>query len=209
MSVSFRSAIKFIFVIALFAAAFVFWPWRELKQPPGVLIQGTPLQKEIAPKSLSDVDGWKLIAVAEYRLHGRVLGTKTYHSGPQSGLVPTDVAVGWKRMSDSAVLDHLSLSMGNRFFFYEWSDTPPIAQDEIKISAANNHVIAANDEVRSVIRWLRVGQILTMKGYLVNATKIGGFTWNSSLRRDDTGNGACELFYVESAKVVNTLAEEK
>ncbi len=155
------------------------------------------------------MDGWKLTAVAEYRLHARVLGTKTYRSGPQSGLVPTDVAVGWQRMSDSAVLDHLSLSMGNRFFFYEWSDTPPISQDEIKISAANNHVIAATDEVRSAIRWLRVGQIVTMKGYLVNATKTGGWTWNSSLKREDTGNGACELFYVESVRAVNSLADEE
>ena len=72
---------------------------------------------------------------------------------------------------------------------------------------ANNHVIAANADVRSVIRWLRVGQIVTMKGYLVNAVKAGGENWNSSLRREDTGNGACELFYVESAKAVNSLAE--
>lgn len=206
---SFRGAAKLILLIALFVSAFVFWPWRAVKQLPGVLIQGAPQQKEIAPKSLPDMDGWKLTAVAEYRLHARVLGTKTYHSGPQSGLVPTDVAVGWQRMSDSAVLDHLSLSMGNRFFFYEWSDTPPISQDEIKVSAANNHVIAANNEVRSAIRWLRVGQLVTMKGYLVNAAKTGGFNWNSSLRRDDTGNGACELFYVESVKAVNSLAEDE
>lgn len=206
---SFRGIIKLLIVAAIFVSPFVFWPWREVKQPPGVLARGEPQQKEIAPKPLPDVDGWKLTAVAEYRLHARVLGTKTYHSGVQSSLVPTDVAAGWGRMSDSAVLDHLSLSMGNRFFFYEWMGTPPISQDEIKISAANNHVIAANDEVRSAIRWLRVGQIVTMKGYLVNATKPDGFNWNSSLRRDDTGNGACELFYVESAKAVNSPAEEK
>ena len=206
---SLRGAIKLIVFIALIASVFVFWPWRQVKQPPGVLVQGMPSQKEIAPRPLPNVEGWKLTAVAEYKLHARILGTKTYHSGVQSSLVPTDVAVGWGKMSDSAVLDHLSLSMGNRFFFYEWSNTPPISQDEIKISAANNHVIAANDEVRSAVRWLRVGQIVTMKGYLVNATKQDGFNWSSSLRRDDTGNGACELFYVESVKLANSVMKEE
>ncbi len=68
-------------------------------------------------------------------------------------------------------------------------------------------MIAANDEVRKVIGNLRVGQIVTMNGYLVNATGPEGRTWNSSLTRQDTGNGACELFYVESARAVNSLAD--
>jgi len=37
-----------------------------------------------------------------------------------------------------------------------------------------------------------------MRGYLVNVTGPNGFNWNTSLRRDDTGNGACELFYVQA-----------
>jgi hypothetical protein len=36
-----------------------------------------------------------------------------------------------------------------------------------------------------------------MKGWLVDATGPNGFRWPTSRRRDDTGNGACELFYVE------------
>lgn len=202
---SLRSAIKLILVAALFVSVFVFWPWREVKQPSGILVKEVPMQTAIPQKALPEVDGWKLTGMAQYLLRGRVLGRKNYYSGPQSGLVPVDVAVGWRKMSDSAVLDKMSLSMGNRFFFYEWSDKPPITEEEIKISAANNHVVAANDQVRSAIRWLRVGQIVTMKGYLVNATQAGGKTWSSSLRREDTGNGACELFYVESVKVVDSL----
>ena len=109
---------------------------------------------------------------------------------------------------DQAVLDQFEITMGNRFFFYEWPDEPAIPEDEIKRSAANNHVIAANDEVRKVIRGLRAGQILKMDGYLVNAIGPEGRTWNSSLTREDTGNGACEVLYVEKAMTVNSLADE-
>ena len=44
----------------------------------------------------------------------------------------------------------------------------------------------------------------TMRGYLVNASFPDGSSWNSSLRRDDTGNGACEVFYVQSITAAET-----
>jgi len=181
---------------------------RPLRHPPGVLVPKAPVQCAVQPKPLGMVGEWNVTAVAEYHLKGRVLGTKRYHGGPQSELVPVDVAMGWGRMSDQAVLDRLKISMTNRFYFYEWSNEPPIPQDEIVVSSANNHVIAANDEVRKLIGRLRTGQILTMHGYLVNANGPEGQTWNTSLTRTDTGNGACELFYVESAKAVDSLADE-
>jgi hypothetical protein len=58
-----------------------------------------------------------------------------------------------------------------------------------------------------LIQGLRVGQIVTLDGYLVNATGPEGRTWNSSLTRDDTGNGACELIYVEKAGAVNEAGD--
>lgn len=181
---------------------------RPLRDAPGIFVHGEPAQKIIPAKMLGEIDGWQITALAEYSVRGRVLGTKRYRSGPQSGLVPVDVAIGWGRMSDQAVLDALEISMTNRFYFYEWKDAPPIPADEIKVSSANNHVIAANDSVRKVIGSLRVGQIVTLKGFLVNANGPEGISWKSSLTRTDSGNGACELFYVETAKAVNSLADE-
>jgi hypothetical protein len=194
-------------LLALLAGVlWMFWSVRPVRHPAGVLIATPPVQKDIPSKSLPAVDGWNLTAVAEYELRGRVLDTKRYRSGRTADLVPIDVAVGWGRMSDQAVLDKLTLSMTNRFFFYEWSAAPPIPQDEIERSAANNHLIAANAGVRRVIRSLKSGQIIMMKGYLVNARGPDGGKWPTSTSRNDTGNGACELFYVESASAVSSLA---
>jgi hypothetical protein len=208
MALFIRLLPKLVFLLLLSGAVWLFMSGRPITHPPGVLVQNPPAQKDIPAKGLGTVAGWHLTAVAEYHLRGRVLGSKRYYSDPASDLVPIDVAIGWNRMSDQAVLDQFSITMGNRFFFYEWSHQPAIPPDEIKVSAANNHVIAANSEVRRVIRGLRAGQILKMDGYLVNALGPEGRTWNSSLTREDTGNGACELFYVESASAVNSLADE-
>jgi hypothetical protein len=197
---SWKSLLKLVLTTAAVGAVWWFGPWRGIAHPPGVLVSTTPRQAEISPVLLPDKAGWKLKAVAEYELRGRVLDTKRYHSGPSAELVPVDVAVGWGPMSDSRTLDALSISMGNRFFFYKWSDQPPLEESTIIRSAANNHIVAANKHVEGVISNLRRGHLVFLRGYLVDATKPGEGNWLTSRRRDDTGNGACEIFYVETAQ---------
>ena len=99
--------------------------------------------------------------------------------------------------------------MSNRFFFYEWQRSAAIPQD------GNQSLLGEQSRDRGERRGAasdsagsRTGQIVTLNGYLVNATGPGGRTWNSWLTREDLGNGACELFYVENAKAVSALAEE-
>jgi hypothetical protein len=44
---------------------------------------------------------------------------------------------------------------------------------------------------------VRVGAIVHFDGELVEAAARDGWTMRSSLTREDTGNGACELVWVE------------
>lgn len=191
--------------ILLFIVATCAWWWwssRPVRHAPGVLVADAPVQENEPPRLLGEVGEFRLTAFARYTLRGRVLGRKRYHGGIQSRLVPVDIATGWGRMSDQAVLDQFELTMGNRFFFYEWQRQPPLAKDEIMRSAANNHIVAASDAVAKAVSRLRVGELVEMRGSLVDADGPDGFRWRSSRRRDDTGNGACELFWVESVKVL-------
>lgn len=168
-----------------------------------MLVPNEPVQQEAPPQIVAEVAGFKLTGVARYTVRARVLGTKRYWNGRGAELVPVDVALGWGAMSDSAVLDAMELSQSNRFFFYQWQGAPPIPADEIMKHAANNHVIAANADVARAVKALRTGQIAQLHGWLVDARGADGFAWATSRRRDDTGNGACELFYVESIAAVD------
>ncbi|HET7227217.1 MAG TPA: hypothetical protein VFJ55_01130, partial [Chthoniobacterales bacterium] len=53
---------------------------------------------------------------------------------------------------------------------------------------------------------LRCGALVHLSGELVEATgpRIG--TWRSSLSRTDSGNGACELLYLEEMDVLSADA---
>ena len=80
------------------------------------------------------------------------------------------------------------------------------AATSVSIQSANTHVIAADSSVKSVINRIRRGDHVHLKGYLVNIIGMGSggksFSWNSSISRTDSGNGACEVFYVTEAKIL-------
>jgi hypothetical protein len=62
-------------------------------------------------------------------------------------------------------------------------------------------MIPASGEVARQLKSVRAGNMVHLKGYLVEVTSPQGFRWKSSLTREDTGGGACELILVESLYV--------
>jgi hypothetical protein len=196
----FRTLLKAALVISVLWGMANLWLERPIRRAPGILAPGEPVQIAMVPEALPGIGDYKLQAVASYELTARVLSTERYWLADASDLVPVDVAVGWGPMSDEGVLSGLNISQNNRFFFYRWENRPPIPSKDIAAHAANIHVISANDEVARTVKRLRRGEIVTMRGFLVNAARDDGWHWRSSLSRTDTGRGACELFYVQECR---------
>lgn len=186
------------FAAAMAWGAYDAWPRFPFHPPVGVLAPAEPVQQMTPERDLGEVSGYHLTAVADYTITARVLSTRRYGSERGGSLVPVDVAVGWGRMSDGAVLSRLRISQSFRFFFYEWEGAPPIPQREIEAHAANMHLIAGNSAVAHAVARLHAGEVVTFRGQLINARGPNGEIWNTSLSRTDTGPGACELFRVES-----------
>ena len=84
-----------------------------------------------------------------------------------------------------------------RFFWYEYQQPPPIAKEEIVCHGTNLHIIPATSAIASLCKSLRIGALIHLSGELVEATGPDIGTWRSSLSRTDSGNGACELVWVE------------
>jgi hypothetical protein len=171
---------------------------RPLAHSPGMLVDAQPRQTEPTDRSVIRHGDYALTPLADYVIEARVLSREDYLTDPGSALAPTDLAVGWERMSDSEVIDQLDIRQSARFFTYHWSDAPPIPPAEIVRSASNMHLIPANDTVERDLARIRVGNVVQLTGELVEAHRSDGWTWRSSLRRDDSGAGACELMLVES-----------
>ena len=184
---------------AILIAVALWFGYREwtkpIVHPPGVLVESAPEQVEIdGGEEVITHRDFRLKPLARFSIEGRVLHRKNYGYDRNARLSPVDLALGWGRMSDQAVLDRLKISQSMRFYWYRYQNPPPIPQDEIVRHSTNMHIIPADRAVAKICKSLRAGELVRLEGHLVEATgpKIG--TWRSSLRRDDTGNGACELY---------------
>ena len=165
--------------------------------PPRVSSKDAPLQSSLP----SGVGPFRLQAatlrpLAGFSIDARVLSRQDYDSGREADLSPTDLALGWGRMRDDAVLSRLDISQSGRWYYYRWADDPPLPPDEIAHSSANMHLIPANETVARALDDVRRGDRVRVDGWLVQADAPDGWTWRSSMSREDTGDGACEVIYV-------------
>jgi len=190
------------------AITLVWLGYHELHRPitysPGVLIQSEPVQTDpVAGDKAFDFGKFHLKTLAHFSLDARVLHRKIYRYDHNAALAPIDLAVGWGPMSDQAVLDKMEINQSARFFWYEYRE-PPIPKDQIVSHATNLHLIPSTPKIASECKSLRTGSLIHLSGRLVEATGPEIGTWRSSLTRTDTGNGACELVWVEEVHSLST-----
>jgi hypothetical protein len=177
------------------------WNRREIVHEPGILVSSMPRQQNLDSGERFDREGYQLTRRASFNIEARVLSREDYWFGQESELSPIDLALGWGVMSDQAVLDRIEISQGSRWYFTRYEYPAPISDHQIITNSSNMHLIPANDWVRDKLKEIRSGDIVQLKGSLVDVNDENGFYWRTSLRRDDTGNGSCEIFFVEEAYI--------
>jgi hypothetical protein len=193
-----------IFIVIALASVGYWYFHRPITYPPGVLIASEPEQIGIVGSAKPiDYRAFHLQPLAHFTIDARVLHRKIYRYDRPAALVPVDLALGWGPMSDQYVLDQLKISQSMRFYWYEYHRQPPIPKDQIISHSTNIHVIPSTTEIASRCKSLRTGCLVHLTGELVEATGPGIGTWRSSLSRTDTGNGACELMWVEKMSVLS------
>jgi hypothetical protein len=134
--------------------------------------------------------------LAKYQITAVVLRGERYRFAPLSDLCPLDLALGWGPMSMAYALNELKISQHGRFYFYSWKNESPLEPEQIARNSANTHCLPADDKIRNQLLAVKRHDLVTLTGFLVEATTPDGGTWRSSLTRDDTEGGACEILWV-------------
>lgn len=166
-------------------------------QPQTIGDGDAPLQTAV-PDGISkfDVAHGRLDALAGFSVDARVLSRHDY-SGDRAALFsPIDLALGWGPMTDGATLTQLNVRQSNRWYHYGWIGNPPIDPDAIIRNSANMHMIPSDAAVENALRGVQRDDRVRIDGWLVEAHDRDGWNWRSSMTRDDTGAGACEVVYV-------------
>jgi len=199
--------VNWIVAVLLAASLWGAWNWwsneREVSVPPGIVAPAEPAQAMLDPPPRFEAKDHVFIARANYTITARVLRKESYHVDGGADLAPLDLGLGWGAMSDTAVVRQLEFSQMGRFFYWrprDWT-TFPLSPKDTATHAAQVHAIPADAEVLLRLRKLRPGNVVTLSGYLVDVRGPRGFVWNTSLTRDDTGDGACEIMWIREVRV--------
>lgn len=165
-----------------------------------------PAPGSLPPSTALTPDSWRVAehtvsVLQRFELEARVLAREDYYLDRGAKLSPTDLALGWGPMADPEVLRHIDISQRNRWYFWTAKQLP-IARRQIERHSANMHLIPANPGVAKTLAALKPGQQIRLSGQLVRVDGEDGYSWVSSLSREDTGDGACELILVEQLAVL-------
>ena len=200
-----KTVSTFLAIVLAFIAYFLLH--RPITHPAGILIESEPAQMAIAGAQPIEHGDYKLKPLARFSVNARILHRKVYRYDRESKLAPVDLALGWREMSDQAVLDRLNISQSTRFYWYQYHQPPPIPREQIVSRSTNVHVIPATPAIASFCKSLRAGELVHLEGKLVEATGPEINVWRSSLSRTDSGNGACELMLVEDCAKLDPAAK--
>jgi hypothetical protein len=197
-------AVRRVLLTVLVAAAlwqgYTSWQLRPLHPSDGPIAPEDPRQTDIEEAPVTMLGRWRLTPRARYDITARILGREDYHFDLLSDLIPEDLALGWGPMSDNRILRAFEITQGARFYSWRPKQDLVIPRQAVIEHSANTHLIPADAGVRRQLKRLRVGQVVHLSGFLVNAVRDDGTYINTSLTRSDTGPGSCEVVLVEQVE---------
>ncbi len=168
---------------------------------PELTIHHPPLQHPLnaTPFTIGD---YRFVPQAQFQIEARILSRQTYRFDRLAPVSPIDLALGWGPMAQDHILEPIRIRQARRFYFWSTRE-PPIPPREIGRHSANMHLIPVGDSVARTLRRAKVDQHIRLHGYLVDVHHRNGGYWRTSLTRDDTGAGACEIILVTLATTVD------
>lgn len=139
--------------------------------------------------------------VVSYELHNARFGL---HRLSGDHLNIADYCVVWGKNALQSDLSKFEFWNGQFTCFYQTGDSSAW-QSWNNNEISNNHLITSDPYLRSQLRKISIGDQIRLTGHLANYRNVKSKGWrNSSVTRDDTGNGACETFYVDYVQILKT-----
>lgn len=166
--------------------------------PQQVLPGQEPLQTRL-PEDMQPIElpHAKIKPIAGYSLQAKVFSKANYRFDKVAAISHVDLALGWGKMARDEIAMQFRFRQDKRYGYYRWRhNPPPLPKEEIIHQFANVHLVPSNIAVARQIAQIERGDIVRIDGWLINVEHQDGWQVKSSLTRDDTGVGACEVIWV-------------
>lgn len=161
------------------------------------------VERNIAKGLPPVVKGQSIEVLQPFKGDFRILGSKTYQHDAQAKFSPIDYAVSWGLFAEPEIARHITVNQYDRYL--NWKiDRLPVPAEQAMQMVSNMHIIPANPKIAKDIQKVKRGDLVRLKGELVEV-KDQDLVWTSSLTPTDTGDGACEVFRVSSIQWIEKV----
>lgn len=185
-------------------------PWGGVDAPP--LVLGPEPEQEELPEPWPvrvqrDGRPYLLLRTHRFAVTGKVLSATEYDWVWTNPLYDVDLGLAWgDRVAE--LEERFDFHQNGRWLFWRTAEALSEADRRYLTSHVGNlHLIPAEGalSVDRALRRVGVGDLVRIEGYLVTIQDAGtNELARSSTRRDDTGDGACEIVWVDRLQVNET-----
>ena len=155
-------------------------------------------------KGLDPVESTQSIApLKDFKGDFRILGSKIYTDDIQAKFSPIDYAVSWGLFAQPEIARTIAVNQYDRYLNWNMPEVPvPVEQAMQMVS--NMHIVPASPEIAQQIKQVKRGDLVRLQGELIEI-KDQDLVWRSSLTPTDVGDGACEVFRVNSIQWIEKV----
>ena len=189
------------FILLMIAGGYYFWNSRPVVHGPGEVAPNEPVQEQAYGVQKIEFNNLRLSPFAKIDIEARVLSKKRYYEDREAKFAPYDIVLGWGPMSDEKNLDQILVKQSDRYYYWEMIQ-PSIGIGEIRTHSANVRFITSNEEESDKLADLRIGQVIRVKGYLVDVKSEEGWTIKSSSKRNDSGKEGSEIIWINDLNIL-------
>jgi hypothetical protein len=212
---------RLLVILAILAALIVgFLFYKSSTDATWLPADGTPIDIMQDPVQIADtstilpqivIHGSHYFAKvqASYTLRGMLVSKHKYPTGPMDEVARYDYAIIWGKVPDW--LQYVKFTQSLRYCLYNYQLSTPVDAAYLSLHMSNNHLVVPNKNIYNALATAHKGDLIEIDGYLVNILanlkRRGTTNWNTSLTREDTGNGACEVLYVKKLRIADRIYE--
>jgi hypothetical protein len=136
---------------------------------------------------------------ATFDIAAVVASAEPYSLDAGAFLAPVDLVMTWGQLPDEPYRSRVSYSQMSRFYFWRTGDRS-LDLRYIATHSANMHMIPSDRNLLRALAHIGSGERVRIRGLLVDVDAKHRLLWRTSMTREDTGPGACELVWVEQVQ---------
>lgn len=171
--------IKYLAFCILIAAGYMVYSNFPEKHGPGIVAKNKPKIENLTWQKPFTFKGATLTPVKLLDAEVRVIKREKYYFDELSKYSPIDAMIGWDEMSDEKNLEYTFFKLKNRSYSLE-PTRPPLEISKIYAQSDLWHLIPSTSDVSEKLKRLRNGNVIRVKGMLVDISEASTFNFVTS-----------------------------